>query len=584
MKDIGLGILDPYTVVIVLITLVLAQVLFGYQIPLDTTNAMQLFIGLAIYSGYIYLARSIFRLPIAFITSWWYLNEEFYGLQIDLMSVSYVRSIGEKIKRFAYLVLLTPSILLALFTISLNFNYSEFAEAFSSEKLNRFREKVWLNYLLGVLDRLSVVAIAAFIVVPNLHNTIWSIGIAGIIVMIFLFLVQGKFAGLVPDNLETVKKILRIEKKKKIKVYSEEPPHTIEQRYGKYPVKTANCVICGKKCTGNGVEKIPRTCSLACSQKWSTEWEKDWCIGSGDERELLNNLRQTGYKDFNEIEEIIRSLVKLKVETSDFNEKPIWTLLAIVRDCDGWSSGYQTNNIHQSIMNAFGEFIKNVELVNILSQGLLDESPTVSEFSANVFAKYQNELEVVDTSKIEPLFYSSTKETRTAAINILKRVKDTNRLLKLLEIGNSIERPKIGKAIVSIGELAIPALQKARNSNDVQISADAAVILDAITKGKPEPIFDNGEFRCPKCGEVLFIKMLDKTVIDDRRIKRNFKWIFAKNKRKTKCSFCNSNVYVTIISEEKWFSNFGLQPSKKQAKVMPLSLPTHIPKLEDDEF
>jgi len=65
MKDLGFGVIDRHTIVGALFTMVIAQVLLGFRIPVDTSSADQLFIDLIILTGYIYIALSIFRLPIA---------------------------------------------------------------------------------------------------------------------------------------------------------------------------------------------------------------------------------------------------------------------------------------------------------------------------------------------------------------------------------------------------------------------------------------------------------------------------------------------------------------------------------------
>ncbi len=69
MTDIGFGLLDRRTVITVLFTLVLMQLLFGLQIPVDIKNVVQLFIDLVVLTGYIYLARTIYRIPVAAIVA-----------------------------------------------------------------------------------------------------------------------------------------------------------------------------------------------------------------------------------------------------------------------------------------------------------------------------------------------------------------------------------------------------------------------------------------------------------------------------------------------------------------------------------
>jgi hypothetical protein len=142
------------------------------------------------------------------------------------------------------------------------------------------------------------------------------------------------------------------------------------------------------------------------------------------------------------------------------------------------------------------------------------------------------------------------------------------------------------RVLASIGKSAIPALMKIRKSKNENIRKLSSFTLHAIANGRKDPMENvKGEFPCPKCSEVLFVQMPEKTVFGDKRTKYNFKWIIAKDKRKIKCSYCNANIYITIISEEEGLSNLGLQPSREEAKVTPISVDERIPRLvDDDEF
>jgi hypothetical protein len=52
MTDIGFGLIDRRTVLVVLISWVLAQVLFGLQLPVNTSSISGLFIDLVLLTGY----------------------------------------------------------------------------------------------------------------------------------------------------------------------------------------------------------------------------------------------------------------------------------------------------------------------------------------------------------------------------------------------------------------------------------------------------------------------------------------------------------------------------------------------------
>ena len=69
MTDIGFGLIDRRTVVVVLFSMVLFQVLWSNQFPIDTTSVSHIFLDLVFLTGYLYLARSIYRLPAALVLS-----------------------------------------------------------------------------------------------------------------------------------------------------------------------------------------------------------------------------------------------------------------------------------------------------------------------------------------------------------------------------------------------------------------------------------------------------------------------------------------------------------------------------------
>lgn len=551
MKDIGLGILDPYTVVIVLVTIVLAQVLFGYQIPLDTSNATQLLFGLVIYTGYIYFVRSIVRFPVALIKSWWYFRESV----MFPLSLSFAHTYGFLgwLRKAIRTVILTPLILLDLSLISLSFGSPEFDEAYPSQKFNKLKERVWLFYFFGLLDRLSTVVIASLMVFPTWQERVNTLGIVGIIFIIVLFLFKGNFAALLADSLDPQKNSIKIEKKKEFRIYSDEPSHEIAHRFGKHPIKITHCTICGKACSENENGWIPRTCSLACSQKWSSSWDKDWCIGDGEERELLNSLRQTGYRDESEVEKVVDTYVSLYMSENPPKLQPVWALLGIVRDCDGWIAGYRLHEIQRYVAKAFGNLNKTADLFGVLSKSLLDESTRVSDFSAEMLAKYQKDWIKVDTSKIEPLFYNSKREIRLAAIQMLGRGKQFDKLVALFDKKDSFDRQEAAKTLAALGESAIPALRKARKSKNAQINACASMVLHAIVNGRTDPTeLSRGELLCSKCHEVLTINIPERLMISGLKSKSTFGWFFAKNKLKTKCPSCQSNTYVILLEQEEW--------------------------------
>lgn len=191
MKDIGLGILDPYTVAIVLITLVLAQVVFGYQIPLDSTNATQLFISLVLFTGYIYAARSLVRLPIAAIRATILVNNSFRVSHDSKSDKNVFKRIKRMFTNLLDSIRHLPLILGYWLLINLEFSSDRFP----------LRVNFFVRYALAILDRISLILITALAIMPEFQKQFQSVAIAGLVLMMFIFVLKGDFSALLADSL-----------------------------------------------------------------------------------------------------------------------------------------------------------------------------------------------------------------------------------------------------------------------------------------------------------------------------------------------------------------------------------------------
>lgn len=193
MKDIGLGILDPYTVIIVFVVLVLAQVLFGHPIPFDLSNASQLFAGLVLFTGYLYAAQSLVRLPIAtiayriWIRKTWKLAEEFETDQRGLKRIKRnLQTSGKLLKQ-------SPLFMGYWFLFVTNFT-GEFNE-------HRKEIGIFASLVIAILDRLFLVLIVFLTVLPQFKAYFQLLAIAGLFLMIVVFVFKGSFVALVNDEI-----------------------------------------------------------------------------------------------------------------------------------------------------------------------------------------------------------------------------------------------------------------------------------------------------------------------------------------------------------------------------------------------
>lgn len=201
MKDIGLGIFDPYTVVIVLITLVLSQVLLGYQIPLNTTDATQLFVSLTLFTGYIYAARSVIRLPVAIIKATIYIHDSL-KLTDNLRHIeSGSQKIMRLLKKLARWIWYMPRVIVHSLSIILDFSGNLYADTTSRGALRPLVENLFIRHGLTMLDRISIVLIAFLAVLPAFQKYFQMTAVIGLVVMTFVFILKGNFSALLVDSL-----------------------------------------------------------------------------------------------------------------------------------------------------------------------------------------------------------------------------------------------------------------------------------------------------------------------------------------------------------------------------------------------
>ena len=216
MTDVGFGLIDRRTVIMVLFTMVIAQLLFGFQIPVDTTNVGNLFIGLVLLTGYLYLARSIYRLPVALFVSVTKVVpdvEEFIKNfkegQKQLRSEISNAIIRELATILAWMLL---SIEIPLFFLIelffLTFTFGEWIEEayrnyFYSEKFLQISDepkpKRVSDIPFKILDRIGLICIAVVATVPSLNHLVKGIGLGGLIIMVLVFTLRGDFTALVED-------------------------------------------------------------------------------------------------------------------------------------------------------------------------------------------------------------------------------------------------------------------------------------------------------------------------------------------------------------------------------------------------
>lgn len=178
MKELGFGLVDQRTVIVVLITATLSTLLFGFTFPLDLSSVINSFYGLVTLTGYLYFARTIIRFPFAlFISSKAAVKgrDFIYGYKHDK------NELYDRLQRL-------PRWLD-------NDRLISFILAF-------FDSNNWKGFL-GFFDRLCLIASVVLATIPNLGQTLMKIGgVIGLCFMILIYLFAGTFSFLVDDAIK----------------------------------------------------------------------------------------------------------------------------------------------------------------------------------------------------------------------------------------------------------------------------------------------------------------------------------------------------------------------------------------------
>lgn len=179
MKDLGFGLVEQRTVIVVLMTAALCHIL-GLNFPLHTDNILLAFIDLVFLTGYLYIGRSIIRFPFAF-------------------SIGMKRAIKKEYE--------------VLEKYDDEHGYSPFyvrnrkGEIRDSRRIFTFLttlidQDIWKGYL-GFIDRLILIAITVLVTLPTIGQSLMTLGgSVGIATMILVYLVSGSFSFIVEDALK----------------------------------------------------------------------------------------------------------------------------------------------------------------------------------------------------------------------------------------------------------------------------------------------------------------------------------------------------------------------------------------------
>lgn len=196
MTDLGFGLVDRRSVLIVLFTLGLSNLVLGYSLPLDVSNALSAFLGLVLLTGFIYGVRSILRIVVLAIFVMlrfpYELFDHFRDLRKRLPGLRGIFLISGRAAKHSFL----EGFVEPAFSVRDWRFYEEREIAYYETKFNR-------KYgFLGVIDRMLLVGVAFAATMPLLSGYVRLLGVIGTLTLILLYIVTGSFSLVLDDAMK----------------------------------------------------------------------------------------------------------------------------------------------------------------------------------------------------------------------------------------------------------------------------------------------------------------------------------------------------------------------------------------------
>ena len=204
MTDLGFGLADRRTVVVILFSLVIFHFIFGNPIPIDTTSASSLFVSLILFTGYIFSTRILSRFLIAFIfTIIGFPNSVFKGWRNPLKTNNRdrLKNIGQEVRGVFRERLYTP-----LFS-RVDWKWTRIEFLRDEYRDGGFKDQIKIHWqpalgLLGLIDRVCLVGLC-YVSTLSSFTSIWQlIGVVGLILLVVVYVLTGRYTFVLKDSLD----------------------------------------------------------------------------------------------------------------------------------------------------------------------------------------------------------------------------------------------------------------------------------------------------------------------------------------------------------------------------------------------
>ena len=176
MNDLGFGMLDKRSVAAILFSLGLAGAL-GFQIPIEISNVVHLFTDIVLFTGALYLSRSLFRLIVI----------PLYALNKEARYIAHPYQNLENMPPW-----IRKARAIKVFMYSMSLSWYIFDSGYSSR----------VNTFVRFLDRVILVGTVLVACQPTIRQYVNISGIFGITIMLLIYLIRGGFTFVVRDSVD----------------------------------------------------------------------------------------------------------------------------------------------------------------------------------------------------------------------------------------------------------------------------------------------------------------------------------------------------------------------------------------------
>jgi hypothetical protein len=196
MTDLGFGLAERRSVLIILFTFVVSTLLFGNTIPINTSTATDAFTGLVILTGFIYFFRTISRLVLILIYTLIIMPFDIY----KEFRNNYDKTMSKREKFVVLATGLKDSLFFRFLGPLFQFRNWHFRQNYNQYFVH---EHFGLG-ILGIIDRALLIIISFVSTLPMMSVTVSMVGLIGIVLLLVIYAISGRFTFILKDALHTV--------------------------------------------------------------------------------------------------------------------------------------------------------------------------------------------------------------------------------------------------------------------------------------------------------------------------------------------------------------------------------------------